>query len=46
MFLASADSDYMVGEAIVVDGGVSKNMYPFFSPFSLQDGLVDADETG
>jgi len=46
LFLASGDSDYLVGETIVVDGGVSKNMYPFFSPFSMHRELADTDKTG
>ena len=42
-FLASDASDYIVAESIVVDGGFSKNMYPFLAPFSMHRELVRDD---
>ena len=40
LFLASEDSDYLVGENILVDGGISKNFYPVFSPFAMQKEVL------
>jgi 3-oxoacyl-[acyl-carrier protein] reductase len=46
LFLASEDSNYLVGESIIVDGGISKNMYPVFSPFTMHGELLAADKSG
>ena len=46
LFLASEDSNYLVGESIIVDGGISKNLYPVFSPFSMHQALLSLDEAG
>jgi len=39
LFLASEDADYLVGENIMVDGGISKNLYPLLSGFSMHEAL-------
>jgi NAD(P)-dependent dehydrogenase (short-subunit alcohol dehydrogenase family) len=39
LFLASEDSDYLVGENILVDGGISKNLYSLLAPFSMHAEL-------
>ncbi len=43
LFLASEDADYLVGENIMVDGGISKNMYSLLAPFSMHDELNRGD---
>lgn len=41
LFLASEDSDYLSGEHIIVDGGMSKNLYPVFSSFTMHSDLQE-----
>jgi len=41
LFLASEDSDYLAGESIIVDGGMSKNLYPVFSSFTMHADLKE-----
>ena len=45
LFLTADDSDYLVGENIMVDGGVSKNLYPLYvSSFTMHQELKDRED--
>ncbi len=46
IFLASEDSDYLAGESIIVDGGMSKNLYPVFSSFTMHPDLEEKVKNG
>jgi NAD(P)-dependent dehydrogenase (short-subunit alcohol dehydrogenase family) len=46
VFLASEDSDYLTGEAIIVDGGMSKNLYPVYSSFTMHPDLQEKVKNG
>jgi len=43
LFLSSDDADYLVGENIVVDGGMSKNLYPVFGAFAMHQELLETE---